>query len=91
MANLKSSKKDIRRIKVRTSRNAKVKNEMKKAVKTVRKLADTGKTKEAEEKFVLATKKIDKAAKTNVIRKNAASRYKSRLSKWVNRAKKASK
>jgi small subunit ribosomal protein S20 len=86
MANIKSAKKAIRQTKKRTLRNAKVKREMKTLIKEVRNLAESGKKKEAEEKFVLATKKIDKAAKVHVIHKNTAARYKSRLAKRINKA-----
>ena len=67
---------------------------MKDAIKEVEKLVLEGKKEEAEKKLSLATKKIDKAAKANVIHKNTAARYKSRLAKKVNNtdtSKKASK
>jgi len=49
------------------------------AVKEVRTLAKAGKAKEALAALPAAFQAIDKAAKTNFIKKNAASRYKSRL------------
>lgn len=54
--------------------------------KTVRKLVTTD-VKEAEKSLSAAYKAIDKAAKTGVIKKNAASRKKSRLAKAIARAK----
>ncbi len=65
-------------------------------VRRKRVLADTTKTvkkfiatdaKEAEKSLAAAYKAIDKAAKTGVIKKNTASRKKSRLAKAIARAK----
>lgn len=54
--------------------------------KAVRKAIGTD-VKEAERSLSAAYKAIDKAAKTGVIKKNAASRKKSRLAKAIGRAK----
>ena len=59
---------------------------MKALIKEVKELAEAGKKQEALEKFQLTTKKIDKAAKTHLIHKNTAARYKSRLAKRINKA-----
>lgn len=91
MANLKSSKKAARQTKRRTLRNLKVKREMKTLIKKIHKLADEGKKEKAQEKYILVTKKIDKAVKTNLIHKNTAARYKSRLAKRINKAEEAPK
>ena len=88
MANTKSAKKAIRQTKTRTLRNLNMKKEMKALIKEVRELADKGKKAEAKKKFQIATKKIDKAAKSNFIHKNTASRYKSRLAKRINKSEK---
>lgn len=74
MANLKSSKKDIRRISRRTERNAAVKSRL----KTLRKKA-LGEA-PAEDKVAYASA-IDKAVKSGVVHKNKASREKSKLSR----------
>lgn len=74
MANLKSSKKDIRRIVRRTERNAAVKSRL----KTLRKKA-LGEA-PAEDKAAYASA-IDKAVKSGVVHKNKASREKSKLSR----------
>lgn len=58
---------------------------MKKAIKDVKKAVTQGKIKEAKEMAGKAYKAIDKAAKTGVIKKNAAARKKSRLMKSINR------
>ncbi|MBN2015551.1 30S ribosomal protein S20 [Candidatus Dojkabacteria bacterium] len=87
MANLKSAKKAIRKTQTRTLRNLRQKREMLSLIKEVRLLASKGEKKEAEEKFKLATKKIDKASKTHLLHKNTAARYKSRLAKDINKGK----
>jgi len=55
------------------------------AVKNIRILAATGKQSEAQILLPQAYQALDKAAKTNVIRKTAAGRVKSRLTKLVNK------
>ena len=57
---------------------------MKSAVKEVKTLAQNSDS-TALEKLKLAYKAIDKAAKRGVIKKNTASRKKSRLAKFVNK------
>ncbi|MEK7606479.1 MAG: 30S ribosomal protein S20 [Patescibacteria group bacterium] len=52
-------------------------------VKDLRALATLGKAKEAREKLSAAYKALDKAVKRGVMKKNAAARTKSRLSKLV--------
>jgi small subunit ribosomal protein S20 len=49
--------------------------------RTMKDLMDTYKKSPSEKSFIAAVSAIDKAAKTNVIHKNKASRLKSRLSK----------
>lgn len=83
MANLKSAKKEIRKTKTRTKRNFKVKRAIKTLQKDIETLIKEGKEKEAEKMLTTAYKKIDKAAKTNVIHQNTAARYKSQLAKKV--------
>lgn len=56
-------------------------------VKEVRKFAAAGKAAEAEKLLPQLYKALDKAAKTNVIKKNKASRIKSRLSKSLQKTK----
>lgn len=75
----KSAKKALRQSKRRQIRNLKRKKAAKDIVKKIKKLIAAKKIKEAEKLIPLAYKAIDKAAKTGVIKKNAASRQKSRL------------
>lgn len=58
------------------------------AIKMIKKLVSDKNVKEAEKYLVLAYKAIDKAAKTSFIKKNNASRKKSRLAKMVAKASK---
>jgi small subunit ribosomal protein S20 len=74
MANLKSSKKDIRRIARRTERNTIVSSRL----KTLRKKA-LGEA-PAEDKAAYASA-LDKAVKTGVIHRNKANSEKSKLAK----------
>jgi len=81
-----SAKKALRQSFRKRDFNLKRLNEMKAAVKTVRKLirqpADKNKE-EALKQLTVAYKAIDKAAKRGVIKKGAADRKKSRLAKFL--------
>lgn len=83
----KSAKKALRQNKKRRARNIRRKQAFKDIIKDIRKLALENKKKEAEKLLPKAYKAIDKAAKTGVIKKNAASRKKSRLTKLANKIK----
>ena len=74
MANTSSAKKAIRSSERKRVINVRVKRSFREAVKT----ASTSGSKEDLSKAFQA---IDKAAKTNIIHKNTAARYKSTLSK----------
>ena len=75
----KSAKKALRQSKKRASRNLKKDKAVKDVIKKIKKLAAAKKIEEAKKLVPLAYKAIDKAAKTGVIKKNTASRKKSRL------------
>ena len=83
MPNLSASKKSLRADKRKTVFNLRVKRTMKAVLKETRELAVAGKIDEAKAKMSSAYKAVDKAAKRNIIAKNAASRTKSRLSKFI--------
>lgn len=83
----KSAKKALRQSKKRRARNIKRKKAFKDIIKNIRKLALENKKKEAEKLLSAAYKAIDKAGKTGVLKKNTASRKKSRLTKLVNKIK----
>ena len=82
----KSAKKALRQSKKRARRNLEKKNAMKNATKKIAKLVAAKKIEEAKKLLPLAYKAIDKAAKTGVIKKNAASRKKSHLMRLINKA-----
>ncbi len=66
--------------------NLRRKVEMKKRVKSFRELIRAEKFKEAKEEEPLVYKAIDKAQKRGIIKKNTASRKKSRLSSLLNKS-----
>jgi len=79
----KSAKKALRQSKRKHVRNSKRVRAYKEAVKEVKKLVSTGKQAEAEKLLPKVYKALDKATKTKVLKKNAASRKKSRIAKMV--------
>ncbi len=79
----KSAKKALRQSVRRHAKNLKKKEAYKDAIKLVRKLAEEGKKSEAAAKLATLYKALDKAAKTHVIKKNKASRLKSRITKLL--------
>lgn len=85
MAITKSAKKALRQSQRRKERNVEQKNKMKAILKKVISLAAQKKTEEAKKILPLVYKALDKAAKTNLIKKNTASRKKSRLTKMIER------
>ena len=85
MANLKSSKKDIRRTEKRTLLNKTYRDNMKSAVKGLK--IEISKNDIKDESLILAQKTLDKAAKRGVIKKQTAARMKSRLMKAMNKVK----
>jgi small subunit ribosomal protein S20 len=81
----KSAKKALRQSIKRKETNLKKKEAMKNAIKKIKKLKSENKTEEALKLTSQAYKAIDKAAKGGVIKKQAASRKKSRLAKFLNK------
>lgn len=79
MANIRSSEKDIRRTKARTARNQTVKSRIRTLRKNVIAAVTKGDLKAANAALAEFSSAADKAAKTKVIHKNAASRLKSRM------------
>lgn len=84
MANLKSSKKDIKRIAKRTLVNKSVKSSLKTYVKKAK--AAAGDAEKGEAALSTAVKALDKAAQRGIIHKKQAARRKSRLMKAANKA-----
>jgi len=85
MAITKSAKKSIRQNKRRRAINIIYKNKIKILLKEARSLTSAKKNKEAEALLPKLYQALDKAAKVGVIKKNNASRKKSRITKSVER------
>jgi len=81
-----SAKKALRQSIKHKALNLKYKNKIKDLIKEVRSLVAKNKIKEAKNLMPAIQKALDKAAKTGVIKKNTASRLKSRLTKLLNKA-----
>ena len=85
MPNIKSAEKRVKIIKKKTLRNNMIKSGYRTAIKKFETAVASG-DKEAKNLFIDATKKVDQACSKGVIKKNTASRKKSRLSKLLNTA-----
>ena len=85
MANTSSAKKAIRVTKRKTVINLRTRRNSKDARKDVLKAIASKDKKTALSLLPKAQKEIDKAAKANVIHKNTAARYKSRLAQQIER------
>ncbi|HEX7190377.1 MAG TPA: 30S ribosomal protein S20 [Thermoanaerobaculia bacterium] len=81
MANTRSAEKQERQAVKRNTRNRAVKSRLRSSLKKARTEAATGNV-----DLSAGFSEIDKAAKKGVIKKNTASRYKSRLAKSAKRA-----
>jgi len=81
MPNTNSAKKRLKQNEKRRLLNLKYKRRMKSIVKEIKELTVEGKKKEAQKLLPESYKVIDKAAKKGIIKKNTASRKKSRLTK----------
>jgi len=88
MPNTKSAIKALRKSQKRYITNKRNKEFLKAEIKKYKRLIEAKNIKEAEEQLKLIYKKLDKAAKTNLIKKNKAARLKSRLTKNLNLIKK---
>lgn len=79
-----SAIKALRQSKRRRTQNLTRKEAFRDALKKIKKLLAEKKIDEAKKLIPLAYKALDKAAKTNVIKKNTASRKKARLMGLIN-------
>jgi small subunit ribosomal protein S20 len=79
----KSAKKALRQSKKRRGRNIQKKKIIKKLLKKVKKLVSEKKIEEAKKLLPQVYKLLDKAAKTGLIKKNTASRKKSRITRLL--------
>ncbi|MFA5013456.1 MAG: 30S ribosomal protein S20 [Candidatus Paceibacterota bacterium] len=85
----KSAKKQLRQNPKKREKNLARNTEMKKLLKQALALIEENKVEEVEKILPLVYKAIDKAAKTGVIKKNNASRKKSRIARNAEKLKKA--
>jgi len=83
MPNKKSAAKELRKAVKRNAANKKVSDKMKNITKVSLKQLKAN-DKKVKEEYTKTIKAIDKAAKKGVIKKNTASRKKSRLMKKIN-------
>ncbi|HDH31571.1 MAG TPA: 30S ribosomal protein S20 [Candidatus Wolfebacteria bacterium] len=83
---IKSAKKALRQNARRRQKNIKRKTELKTVIKQYKKLLENN-PEEAKKLLPQVYKKLDKSAKVNVIKKNKASRLKSRLTKKLKTSK----
>lgn len=85
MAVTKSAAKALRQQEKRRKLNNMYRKKMKDLIKRARILLAEKKTEEAKKMLSEIYKVLDKAAKTNVIKKNTASRKKSRITKAISK------
>lgn len=85
MAITKSAKKALRQSKRRNIMNSKRKKKVKNLIKEVKILVEQKKNEEAKKLLPEIYKALDKTAKKNTIKKNTASRKKSRIAKMINK------
>ena len=81
-----SAKKALRQSKKRNLENLKFKRRFKSAIKEFRKEVGAKSLEKAKNLLPSVYKAVDKAAKKGVIKKNTASRYKSRLTQLLNKS-----
>jgi len=84
---IKSAKKALRGSEKKRVFNIRRKRNIKDVIRSIEKFVLGGEVDKAEELLPTAYKALDKAAKENTIKKNNASRKKSRLSAFIKRAK----
>ncbi len=83
MPRTKTAKKALRQNVRRRTKNIKGANALRAVIKNYKKLLLEGKLKEAEQSLSAVYKLLDKSAKKDLIKKNKASRMKSRLSRQL--------
>tara|TARA_B100001248_G_scaffold220746_1_gene176672 strand:- start:119210 stop:119473 length:264 start_codon:yes stop_codon:yes gene_type:complete len=83
MANIQSSRKDIRRIAKLTEHNRQVRSRLKTLNKNVEKAAQTGDAAEAKAAAQAFVSALDKAAKRDIIHPNKARRHQQAVSKHI--------
>ena len=85
MPNIKSSKKDVLRIKVAYEKNKADKSELKSTVKMCDAAVEGGDRTVAEAAYKLAVKAVDQAVSKGILHKNTAARKKSSMTLRLNK------
>ena len=85
MANIASARKRARQAVKQNAHNSSLRSRLRTAIKSVRKAMATGDKTVAAAQMKASTSVIDSLADKRIIHKNAASRYKSRLSAAIKR------
>ncbi len=85
MPNTKSAKKALRQSERKRVHNLRKRRELLSAIKDYKRAVEENNEKSALEKLPGVYKKLDKAAKTHLIKKNRAGRLKSRLTKKLHK------
>ncbi|MBE5100660.1 30S ribosomal protein S20 [Priestia aryabhattai] len=84
MPNIKSAIKRVKTTEARRAHNIQAKSAMRTAIKNFEALVENNDVDNAKAAFAVASKKLDKAAQSGIIHKNAAARQKSRLALKLN-------
>lgn len=84
MPNIKSAKKRVKVIAKKTLRNARIKSQVKTAIKKLEATVVAGNKQDAVVLLAKTVSTIDKATSKGIFHKNTASRKKARLTKLVN-------
>ena len=91
MANIKASKKDLRKSRKRREQNLQKKSRLRTFDKKIQTLLGQGNTAEATEVFKTFASYLDRAGKINLIHHRAADRKKSRIASMIHKVAVASK
>jgi len=83
VANTKQAKKRIRQADKHHQHNVSLRSMLRTYIKNVRSAIESKNTEEAKKSFQIAVPVIDRMAQKNIIHKNTAARYKSRLNKHI--------
>lgn len=86
MPNIKSAIKRVKVAKTKTAQNQMVKSALKTAIKKFEAASAAGDKENLTESYTFAVKKIDQACAKGILKKNTASRKKSKITKKYNAA-----
>jgi small subunit ribosomal protein S20 len=81
MANIKSAMKRVKVAELKSNRNKKITSNLKTTIRKFNNAIESGNKELANEIFIVATKKLDKAASKGTLHANSAARKKSTLSR----------